>query len=555
MPSIPHSNSKDLPPNSRKMIVLQEYAPQDNRGLMVKRGESVQVISQDGNWLFVRNEWGKEGHVPSSHLVAPYSSMRSRSKSSGGHPMRSVASGSSIVSSDVDSSFSSRGGGVPMHTSQSAGRPRNFSSSDNHRVDSRRVVSPPSLSQNDIIITSSMSQGTATAYEQKYSPSSSSGVASMNGPLSPSYQSLQHTNSQENVEPHPPHSSGSSITHDQSSLSSIEEHEQRQCSMETPPPITNGHASSNERIRGNVRTLSESHLSRMKTRPSKKMPTKHNYATVSDDTPPPVPPRIGHSGFTSNRGEVDDDRGDPYADPVDLVQQQQMPFTSNSLRRETDVRIRDIRMAKENGEYSEVFPGGVRSRGIHYHAYHLSQENDSEGGSSSRRSSKKSSSTCKSSHSRGTYPYQQLDVMQYDSRDVVLSLPDEDEREIEILPVTTGQNPQTRIDKFRKCVWGVYIVTHEFESLDENEVSVHPGDHVSVFNQDDRDWYWVVKHSTAEEGFVPSCILEETSVPENSQYSGEYRYIMEYQTTGSFSILCNDFGKCPIFVVFMTNSE
>ena len=31
--------------------------------------------------------------------------------------------------------------------------------------------------------------------------------------------------------------------------------------------------------------------------------------------------------------------------------------------------------------------------------------------------------------------------------------------------------------------------------------------------------------------------------------------IIEYQTMGSFSILCNDDGKCPIFVVFMTNSE
>ena len=148
MPSIPHSNSKDLPPNSRKMIVLQEYTPQDNQGLMVKRGESVWFIRQDGNWLFVRNEWGREGHVPSSHLIAPYSSMRSWSRRSGNHPIRSIASGSSMVSSDVNSSFRSSRGGVPVHTSQSAGRPRKFSSSDNHRVDSRRVVSLPSLSQN-----------------------------------------------------------------------------------------------------------------------------------------------------------------------------------------------------------------------------------------------------------------------------------------------------------------------------------------------------------------------------------------------------------------------
>ena len=485
----------------------------------MKRGESVQVINQDGNWLFVRNEWGKEGHVPSSHLVAPYSSMRSRSKSSGGHPIRSVASGSSIVSSDVDSSFSSSRGVIPMQMSQSAGRPRNFSSGDNHRVDSRRVISPPSLSQNDVIITS-MSQGAATAYEQKYSPSLSSGVASMNGPLSPSYASLRHADSHDNVGPRP-NSSGSSIPQDQSSLSSMEEHEPRPLSIETPPPIANGHTSSGEKIRGGGRTLSESHLARLKARPGRRMASKkHDYSTISDETPPPVPPRIGHISVTSSHSETAEDASDPYADPVDLLRQQ-VPFSSSSLRREPDMRIRDIRMAKENGEYSEVYPGGTRSsRGINGHPYHhLSQESESERGSS-RRSSKKSSSTCKSSHSRG-YPPQQ-EFVHYDHRgEVMLSLPDEDEREIEILPVTTGQNPQTRIDKFRKFVWGVYIVTHEFESLDENEVSVHPGDHVSVFNQDDRDWFWVVKHSTAEEGFVPSCVLEETSVTDNGQYSGE----------------------------------
>ena len=108
--------------------------------------------------------------------------------------------------------------------------------------------------------------------------------------------------------------------------------------------------------------------------------------------------------------------------------------------------------------------------------------------------------------------------MYYDP--IRLSLPDDDEQDIDLLPPVMGQNQQTKIDKFRKFVWGVYIVTHEFEALDENEVSVCPGDHVSVFNQDDREWFWVVKHATAEEGFVPSCILEETSIPDN--HSGEF---------------------------------
>ena len=466
---------------------------------MVKRGESVQVISQDGNWLFVRNEWGKEGHVPNSHLVAPYSSMRSRSKSSSGIlSIRPVASGSSIASTDMDTSISSRG--VPMQVSQSAGRPRNLDDR------SRRVVSPPTLSQNDVIVTS-MSQGTSP-YEQKHSPSSSSGVASMNGPLSPSYTSLQQTNSQENVDQ--PHStSGSSVTQDQSSLSSMEE---QTLSMEAPPTMTNGHASSNERIRTG-RAQSESHLTRLKPRPlhsgknGAPKQSAQNYSVVSDETPPPVPPRAGHTSFTSSHIDHSmDERRDMYVDPLDVVHHQ-VPFTSNSMRRSHDGRVREVRAAKENGEYSEVYQGGSRLRGVNgHHRYHLSQETDSNG-SSSRRSSKKSSSTCKS-HGRGE--------VYYDPRDIRLSLPDDDDRDIDIIPPTTvTQNPQTKIDKFRKFVWGVYIVTHEFESLDENEVTVCPGDHVSVFNQDDRDWYWVVKHSTAEEGFVPSCILEETSIPDN----------------------------------------
>ena len=489
----------------------------------------MQVISQDGNWLFVRNEWGKEGHVPSSHLVAPYSSMRSRSKSTSGvHSIRQVTSGSSIGSSNADSSFSSRGGGVPMQMTQSAGKPRNH---DDARR--RQVVSPPSLSQNDMtgsrhvvsppelpMIGGSMSQGTVP-YEQKYSPSSSSGVASMNGPLSPSYQSLQQSPSQDNVEPH---SSGSSITQDQSSLSSMEE---QTLSMETPPTMSNGHTSSSERIRTG-RVQSESHLVRSKLHPphiSRKggISTAHNYTeVVTSETPPPVPPRAGHTSFASNHGEYAtlEDRSDPYADPVDAVHQQ-IPFSakSNSLRRIGDPKIREVRSANDNGEYTEVYPGpvGTRSRGMNgHHRLHHSQETESEG-SSSRRSSKKSSSTCKS-FGRG-----QGEVMHYDPRDVRLNLPDEEERDIDMMPPTGGKHPQTKIHKFRKFVWGVYIVTQEFESLDENEVSVHAGDHVSVFNQDDRDWYWVVKHSTAEEGFVPSCILEETSVPDSQHNTtGEY---------------------------------
>ena len=71
----------------------------------------------------------------------------------------------------------------------------------------------------------------------------------------------------------------------------------------------------------------------------------------------------------------------------------------------------------------------------------------------------------------------------------------------------------TQITKFRKTVWGVFVVTHDFDPLDENEIAIRKGEHVSVWNQDDRDWFWVVKHASSgqEEGFVPSGCLREVS--------------------------------------------
>ena len=57
------------------------------------------------------------------------------------------------------------------------------------------------------------------------------------------------------------------------------------------------------------------------------------------------------------------------------------------------------------------------------------------------------------------------------------------------------------------------MVTHDFSPLDENEIAIRKGEHVSVWNRDDRDWFWVVKHasSSSEEGFVPSSCLREVS--------------------------------------------
>ena len=72
---------------------------------------------------------------------------------------------------------------------------------------------------------------------------------------------------------------------------------------------------------------------------------------------------------------------------------------------------------------------------------------------------------------------------------------------------------QTKITKFRRTMWGVFVVTADFDPSDENEIQVRRGEHVSVWNCDDQEWFWVVKHASSgsEEGFVPSGCLREVS--------------------------------------------
>ena len=45
--------------------------------------------------------------------------------------------------------------------------------------------------------------------------------------------------------------------------------------------------------------------------------------------------------------------------------------------------------------------------------------------------------------------------------------------------------------KFNKYPWGMFVVTDDFVARDENEISVSmKGEHVSVWNRDDPDWFW-----------------------------------------------------------------
>ena len=68
---------------------------------------------------------------------------------------------------------------------------------------------------------------------------------------------------------------------------------------------------------------------------------------------------------------------------------------------------------------------------------------------------------------------------------------------------------QPDVSRFRKVVWGVYEAVRRFDAVDENEISLVKGERVSLLNQDDPDWFWVVRMENSNEGFVPKCYLRE----------------------------------------------
>ena len=201
--TLPHSNAQSM---MKKLIVVQKYEPQPgDKGLAVKRGETVLLVRDDGEWMYVKNESGVEGYVPRSHLLSP---SRTRTRSRSGTALRQVASN----------------GSVPMHSTRSADQPhKGDAPTVNPRITSplsqedchqhhRHVMSnghhhhPPRLA-NEIL------------YDHRYSPSSSSGVASLADPFSPGpSHSLTKDREEEQVQ-----SSSSSLDHSHDSYSSYDQ--------------------------------------------------------------------------------------------------------------------------------------------------------------------------------------------------------------------------------------------------------------------------------------------------------------------------------------------
>ena len=265
------------------MIVVQKYEPKPgDKGLAVKRGETVLLIRDSGDWLYVKNEKGEEGFVPRSHLLSP-SATRTRTSSRSGMGLRQVASN----------------GSVPMQ-----------------RVDHSLIPPPPPPpppshhSQDDYM--HSMSNGhtarlaTEALYDQKYSPSSSSGVASLADPFSPGSNQSPTQDNENQVR-----SSNSSLNHSNESYSSYEQGFDQNTQPALISPLNHIKGESKAELVPNNKGLSHLSSSQVTTMTAPELhdlsrtengtqenshhivdeTTRHIYSTLEEPSSPPPPTR------------------------------------------------------------------------------------------------------------------------------------------------------------------------------------------------------------------------------------------------------------------------
>ena len=402
-----HDNGPHTPISTQffpKMIVLHDHYPFREMELAVRKGEKVEVVKKEPEWLFVRNERGKEGYVPARNCVPPAITRRSRSNSRSSIPVRSVMSGE-ILEGGVERSR----GGVPMFSSSSAGKVRRFDSpmdSDPESFSIRRVNSPPSniLTPSSVVGETLSTENSTTNMGTKCSLSSSSGVASLMDPSSPAMtrafsqdelkpyneESTMFSLSQSAIEPNDTGYNKSIIEFSQTMNAVHHKHSSSDDSgtvNSTPlkddeyaSTIRNDETSSEE---GGIvkmdQVSSGGNTPSMKDRP---LPTPPFYDRpneshiFNEDTPPPVPPRNASLSSSKQRRTsnsvphsqsppvVPDDLS-PYAQPVDsivsgptgtskalsILQQQ------SQSRQYTDTTDITLQNTGVDSPYSEVYRG------------------------------------------------------------------------------------------------------------------------------------------------------------------------------------------------------
>ena len=495
----------------QKMVVVQDFQPQEERDLLVRKGERVEVICREDDWLLVRNERGREGYIPKKNCVPPVSSTkRTTPRSYRPLPIRPVGSTYENTTEEKKS--------IPLYSSSSAGHPlQRYNSPMTEpgitKLPMHRITSPSSHLQRDV---EDSQEGSSSTLDPKHSPSSSSGVASLTDPYSPA---LNHNYSPDDLKSGL--DSSCSLTTSITTNSSIPlengnrfHHRKHSGSDDSGTEVaitTNGRG---EDYASTLRCGDSSSEdgstqragSSMRDRPLPSPPSQQ--PRDGRDTPPPVPPR--HTSLDRHAAAMGLRLPDEqYASPVDSLRNGPIndvqPSRRGNLLQQTRVKsLLDITAAaQDNGTYSEVFQSTNRPQ---RRQTLLANDNRENGGVKTRRSA-----SFHRNYSAG--------ALSLDRR----SSPGRGADKKQLMETVSRQNGGTKhMTKFRKYLWGVYVAGTDFEGVDENEVCVKEGEHVLVFNQDDQDWFWVVKHKTDNsEGFVPSYLLKEFASAESKSVASK----------------------------------
>lgn len=513
----------------QKLIVVEDNVTQDPLQLMVKIGEKVEVVRREGEMLYVRNDRGKEGYVPNRNCVPPVASTRRRANSGRTLPMRQVAS--------VDSEALLKP--VPMFPSNSAGRVVRYNSpplGSDYRQDQpvRRIASPliyPNGGLDGGAGSNSMpfqkhspsSRGTtstidpySSAIPEQHSPALLHSTADLQDELGARLDScVSLSNSQNETSGR---SSMSSFEHsiiDSGPRRPSSSDDSGTVEMQKEDRASTIHCADSSSDDGSSklgRSSSGTNTPSIRDRP---LPSPPRGADRPDDVPPPVPPRhtsLDRSAMHTIIPGMPDDIS-PYSKPIDsllnggtetsLQRTQQQQHVKSLM----DIRSKDCGV---NSPYSEVFRGTGSTRGHRRHDA-LSELKDESNPRGTRRAA--------------SFNKQRVSTSNIMERKTSPMVNGDRHHEDEVFRGAESPSPGKLLSRFRKYLWGMFIVSEDFNAIDENEVSVRAGEHVMVFNQDDKDWFWVVKHKTDNsEGFVPSYILREAIAADTKHSTGQFLF-------------------------------
>jgi len=414
----------------QRMVVIQEYVPKDCTGVSVRRGQTVELIGGDREWLYVKTDRGDEGYIPRSHCVYPYSASR---------PEREGEMDSRPQLDNRSRSFST------MHDENNPESWMNYKMKEvPNGVASTRVLSPclpsPQLQKNTNI--NNTAELTGVPVSEPHSPNNSIERTSHNILI--------------NGQRFSDHSSSSG--HYDASDSSADERTASPEHSNVRSDLSGDGAFASNALKNKI--ASESDLLAIKDRPLPATPSNvkkpvHFYSTIND--------------FPRKEAEVADNEC-PYSSPLDAITPNQSSWGDGKRWHgsATDViRHHGSRQREATPEWKPPLPSRAPLQGA-------SETRCLSTGSNTGSQRSITGST------DGSYTTEQL-----------------------------KDNQNNKVHKFRKFIWGVYVIQQDFEAVDENEISVRTGQHVSLLNQDDADWYWVVRHDDSQEGFVPRSHLLE----------------------------------------------